>query len=359
MARPVQVHLLIGALLFSCIFHSPAAQRAPVDFAKMVLKVRRANGSAALLALGDLEMDRLGNYYVCGHSDGKARYGTNIIDGPPGAFRSFIAKFDRQETILWFRELPGTNSRLCGMAVSGTNAIFVAGHFVGEMEIGDQRLGSRGSGDIFVAMFDGANRLQWVTQAGGNGWDAPTAVAVDSRGNCYVTGRCAGGEEAFDGNKAPLRPGPMTTFIAKYGPDGHRLWLRCDVPSNPSSVALDAAGNIFLTGSITVATNTVDMGTYKRAQTRSAPFLAKYDPNGALLWRKEDRLNRFAYRVAVDADGNPHVAGMVSTGAHGSYGTKPSSMERTNMFLAKYTTDGDLAWVRTRSEMGISTSALF
>ena len=70
---------------------------------------------------------------------------------------------------------------------------------------------------------------------------AGEAAAVDAAGNVYVTGESAGA--GFDFDYATI----------KYDPEGNELWVaRYNGPGNGSDVAsalaVDAAGNVYVTG---------------------------------------------------------------------------------------------------------------
>lgn len=93
-------------------------------------------------------------------------------------------------------------------------------------------------------------------------------------------------------------------------------------------------------------------------------FIARYDPNGALVWAKraggssEDR----AIRVAVLADGTAYVTGYFNGTATFGPGeaaqTSLTSAGGQDVFVAKYAANGALAWARragsTQSDSGQS-----
>jgi len=74
-----------------------------------------------------------------------------------------------------------------------------------------------------------------------NGDDKATAIAVDASGRVYVTGRSQGSGTGYD------------YATIKYGPRGKRQWLRgcggwgyCD--EEATAIAVDASGNVYVTG---------------------------------------------------------------------------------------------------------------
>src|ERR1035437_3168162 len=89
---------------------------------------------------------------------------------------------------------------------------------------------------------------------GGAGQDYAASVATDSKGNIYVAGLTYSPD-------FPVTPGALQTkigsvgtsdaFVAKFAPDGTLLWstfLGGSGDDWATSVAVDAAGNVLVTG---------------------------------------------------------------------------------------------------------------
>lgn len=99
----------------------------------------------------------------------------------------------------------------------------------------------------------------WTNGAGALGWDAGTGVATDASGNILATGHFESPTLNFGGtilNNA----GTESMFVAKYNPDGDILWAN-SVGENgavvqATGISTDAAGNVLVTGFFTGATVT-------------------------------------------------------------------------------------------------------
>ena len=89
--------------------------------------------------------------------------------------------------------------------------------------------------------------------------------------------------------------------------------------TNPASVAVDAAGNAFISG-YTHGGLGDDPNTY--GSGRDA-FLSKYDPNGSLLWSRQLGTpgEDVSWSVSVDAAGNAFISGYTD----GSLGDDPNT----------------------------------
>jgi len=237
-----------------------------------------------------LAVDEKGNVYVTGNSDGHL---ATIKYAPDG-------------TELWVARHRGGYSSPA-LAVDGQGNVYVAGPLEADyVTIKYQADGSQ----EWDAIFDGP----------GHGWDTPSALALDEAGNVYVTGTSPGSGSQED------------YATIKYSPDGTQLWIaRYDGPTSErdlaTSLALDAAGNVYVTGySGGVYDVDLDCATVKYAPDGAEVWVARYDgPAGG-----EDR----ARAMAVDEGGNVYVAGS-STG----------SDSREYYATIKYAPDGAQLWV--------------
>lgn len=119
-----------------------------------------------------------------------------------------------------------------------------------------------------------------------------------------------------------------------------------------NGVAIDANGNVYVTGSFISAADFA-IGSQLISAGGNDVFLAKYDPTGALLWAKSmgGVGNDYGYGVAVIANGDVYVTGYFGEqGADfnpGGSGGALTSAGKDDIFLAKYSSTGTFLWAKS------------
>ncbi len=116
----------------------------------------------------------------------------------------------------------------------------------GNTYIGGSRTGPGGASEIFVMKLDGTGNIILFRTLSGKGSDSVNDLAVDSAGDLYVAGATTSPNLPLQ-NAYQTSPGPG--FIAKFSADGNQLTLSTYFPAEVQSLALDTAGNIYVTGS--------------------------------------------------------------------------------------------------------------
>jgi hypothetical protein len=159
----------------------------------------------------------------------------------------------------------------------------------------------------------GAGQWSWAKRAGGDATDSGNAVAVDHEGNVFVTGSYMGAMNFPGSGVMPLSGfGGTDIFLAKYNRLGAFMWaVRAGGAGQDAGygVAVDSQGNAFVTGAFSGTAN-FDSIQLTALGGRDV-FVAKYDPNGALLCTAlaGDKEDDFGSGIAVDGNGNAFVTG--------------------------------------------------
>jgi uncharacterized protein (TIGR03437 family) len=189
------------------------------------------------------------------------------------------------------------------------------------------KIGTVGTSDAFVAKFAPDGTLLWSTYLGGCCDDWATGVAVDAAGNVLVTGWTRSvdfpvyhpAQGTLNNGVSPAR---YDAFVAKLDPTGTKLlystFLGGDGDDGASGIAVDAAGNAYVTGDTQSSANFPGM---KSLPDVSGIFVAKLDPQGALVYSFLHPYGTAA-GIAVDMAGSAYVAGTASSYAPANTATR-------------------------------------
>ena len=262
----------------------------------------REFGSMATTAIDEaasVAVDLDGNIYVAGITLESLRGQASAGDKD-----AFVRKYDASGVELWTRQFGSAESdRALGVAVDAKGNVYVAGRTHGALP------GQVGAGpnDAFLRMYGAGGEEVWTRQFGSPEPDSASGVAVDGEGNVYVAGGTGG---VLPGQ---VSAGSGDAFLRKYGPGGTELWTRQfgypDSSDDADGVAVDAEGNVYVTGS----TDSTPEGRMDGAEKKA--FLRKYDAAGGELWsRLFGETFNWASSVVVDGVGNVYVAGSTAGG---------------------------------------------
>src|SRR6266545_4744027 len=155
------------------------------------------------------------------------------------------------------------------------------------------------------------------------------AVAVDASGNVYVTGSSYG-------------PNGLADYATvKYSNSGHTLWVqRYNGPEDnwdaATELALDASGNVYVTGH-SYGSNDFDYVTIKYSSSGTQEWVARYNGPG----NTKDR----AWGLGVDGSGNVYVTGDSGEGSPNlsDYVTVKYSPSGVQRWAARYSALYDYA----------------
>lgn len=142
-------------------------------------------------------------------------------------------------------------------------------------------------GDTAVVKFDAHGRLLWSTYLGGTGSDAVRDIAVDPSGNVIVVGSTSSADFPANGPHADdSRNGGSDAFVAKYSPDGALLWSTYyggDGVDSAFDIAVDSEGNLYIEGQTDAGGLPGADGAYGGADDT---FVVKLRPEGSHVWTK-------------------------------------------------------------------------
>ncbi|MDW8417958.1 MAG: SBBP repeat-containing protein [Chitinophagales bacterium] len=251
--------------------------------------------------VNDIAVDASGNVYVTGYADNDIAKDDYVT-----------IKYNANGAVQWiavYNSPYSQNDEAVSIAVDASGNVFVTG----ESEVNDAGTNE----DYITIKYNATGAVQWIKRYNGpgNSVDRAVKIVLDNAGNPVVTGR------AYNGASDDW-------VTLKYlSADGSLLWTNVlDYAENdrPGDMAIDAAGNIYITG---------------RARSTSYDIATrKIDPNGNTLWTKfylgtyDDR----GIAIALSPSGNVYVAGL--------NGTSPTDYD---VVTIAYNSSGTQLWAKT------------
>ena len=300
--------------------------------------------------VGGIAADPSGNAIITGVFRGVIDFGGGPLESASVYEDVYVAKFGPGGGHLWSRRFGDGNSQ-AGSAVTTDpwGNVFLVGEFKGAINFGGNSLINTGDKDIFVAKFTAGGVYRWSKQYGNPYEQYPSDVAADASGNIFVVGPFVG---AIDFGGGTLACADLyrdyDTYVAKLDSTGAHVWS--DSYGSAGSIqqvrkiAVDASGNAIITGGFS---GTVDFGggTLTSAGYEDI-FIAKFGPGGGHLWSRRfgDGRGQLSHALAVDASGNPVIAGLFAGTVDFGGGTLTSADDYYDVFIAKFGPGGGHLW---------------
>jgi hypothetical protein len=315
-----------------------------------------------------IAVDAAGNAYVVGlttSSDFPTTAGAFQTTLRSSQGNAFVTKLNAGGTALVYSTYLGGSEQDAGLriAVNAAGNAYVTGgtsssNFPTTTNAFQTRLGSI-QGNAFVTKLSpsGAS-LVYSTYLGGSGSDTGTGIAVDAAGSAYVTGSTSSHNFPTTSGafQATLR-GSTNGFVTKLSPAGASLIYSTYIGGNasdfPSGLALDAAGDAYITGNTTSSNFPVTPGAFQTALLGGRAgnaFVAKLNAGGtALVYSTYLGGNGgngggdLGSGIAVDAAGNAYVTGST---ASSNFPTTAGAFQKTlansggNAFVTKVNVGG-------------------
>jgi len=200
-----------------------------------------------------------------------------------------------------------------------------------------------------------AQRWSGADSFDGVGSDFGIDIKINQAGE-YLTGYFSG--SVTFGNTTLVSAGGSDIFLAKFG--SWAVQIGGASTDEPTNLALDGAGNIYLTGWFTTsaAFHSTNGSSVTATGNGETSFLAKYTPSGVLAWVQtgvgSEGLNDRGMGLAVDtATGAVYWTGFTMLGttfssANGHSISVPGPWV-WHMFLVKYDTNGNVQWGESNS----------
>lgn len=329
-----------------CDGQSPPCAGAPLWSVHLASPVRVEAMALAVGATGDVVV--VGNAGYDLDVDGTLLPGDPLGEsGDP-----FVLRFDSQGALLQGALFvsPG-QSQTMAVAVDPLGDVLFGGFFQGTLSLGGPDLTAIGISDLYLAKLSAGGSDLWSQHYGGPSPASGSvrAIAADALGDVVAFGDF---RKSIDFDGVTFTNTDERDLIVMKRDTTGALVLAKQIGAGlgqeeANDLALDAAGNMYLTGRFYGA---VDFGGgVLAAQGFGSGYLAKLDPLGNHLFslRMTSSQNVSPKAVSVDARGAVYVVGHAA--AHVNFGAGPVAPAvegNADVFVAKYDAQGALAWVR-------------
>ncbi|RXK62466.1 T9SS type A sorting domain-containing protein [Lacibacter luteus] len=315
-----------------------------------------------------LAIDASGNVVITGAYNGTADFDPGPNDyllTPVGSWDIFVVKLSSNGDFVWASSYGGSTEedRGLGIATSSSGDVYVTGSFKGTVDFNPSPSVFNLTADYidaFVLKLKADGSFDWAKKMGGIYTDMGNSITVDASGFVYTTG-------TFRGLNCDYDPGEGTAYLNTYGDSegfilklsstGNFVWVKQFTTgafdySVANSIAADANGNAYITGTFKGATD-FDPGagnTTIRAGGLNDGFLVKLNNDGNFVWAKQlggCQIEDYGTSVVVDAQGNVYTTGIFQYIADFNPGTGVYNLQSSGAidgFISKLTTNGEFVW---------------
>ena len=308
-------------------------------------------GGLGIDAPRGLAVGKDGSVYVAGYFDGETDFGAPVGKrASAGMADGFVSKLGPDGKLQWAQTFGAKRDDTANAIAVRGDTVVVAGNFDDELKIGTFDNKSQGSDDLFVAAFDTKGNPQWLWTLGGIDSDGANAIAPTPDGGWIVGGSFSRTIEL--GAIKLVSKGGTDALLVKLASNGQLQWVKQFGGAYSDAilgVAADADGNIYVQGVFKDVSDWGGAPLKAGGGSDNDVVLAKYDINGDHIWSKRfgNAFNDVAGGVAVDRAGHVVMTGSFDREASFGPGDDHTSIGESDIFVARYDTDGKLDWAKT------------
>jgi hypothetical protein len=214
----------------------------------------------------------------------------------------------------WIKQIGGAlDDAASDVAVDSKGNVYLTGAFQGSVNLGGGTVTSVGGFDIYLTSFDSSGTYRWSKHVGSTGEDRGVAVAVDGSNNVIIAGYFSG-TLSFGGSTL-TSAGATDIFVAKFDASGTHLYSKSfgsTADDEATGVGVDVSGNIYLQGSFSGSVSFG--GSTLTAKGTSDIFVVSFDPSLGHNWSQSfgcTGQGEYPSGIAVDSSGNVFITGIL------------------------------------------------
>jgi hypothetical protein len=266
-----------------------------------------------------VDVDYLGNIYLCGNfKDGSTNLGGTVISNA-GGYGYFVCKYDPFGNMLWYKtgNTPAFELVRNIVVTPETGNVYVFGDYNGisiSMDSVQLFNADEGARDNYLYKLDTYGNVLWGRSIGGIAEERGNYCTIDFRENVYVTGMYRSAE-CFIGSDTVFNNNVFQgdTYLAMFNYNGVYEWsqsINGDGEEIAYSITTDTSDFIFLAGYF--SSTVMNIGNQNVSSNGSYDlFVAKFDYQGGFHWA--DGVGGtgldWAYVITMNANRELFVAG--------------------------------------------------
>ncbi|MCP4708173.1 MAG: LEPR-XLL domain-containing protein, partial [Planctomycetes bacterium] len=312
--------------------------------------------------------DSSDNILITGYFSGTVDFNpTSFIDKiiSQGDRDIFITKILADGTYAWTRTIGGTDwDDGHDIITDSEDNVIITGLFNGSVDFDPTKnphiLSSHGRHDAFVTKLDAHGNYLWTKTFGGANNDSGYGLDIDNHDNIFVTGEFMDTVDFDPSMENEWRTAVDLTdiYVTKFQSNGNYGWTKTfggEYYDNGQGVAVDDAGNIFITGHWGAVVDfdfTGEIDNHYSAGARDI-FVTKINADTTYGWTASwgSNSNDISNAIGVDTDGNVYITGMfyktVDFDPTDGIDEHTSSSAWQDIFVTKLTGNGNYGWTAT------------
>ena len=279
----------------------------------------------------DIDVDASGNSYITGFYQNNATFSGGVLNAS-GPVDVFVAGYNASGTLnLLFSAASPDYEAGYSIALDGLGNFYITGLHAGYLTFDTITVTPEGSYDMFLAKYSITGDVQWVQSTLSSQWESGEAVAVDDKGNPYVSGTVYHGGTSMFNEIYMTSLGYHDPVIVKYNRFGEFQWATRGGSydyDGPLDMAIADSGKVYVAGYFSgspatfgsstfnstgnddilllklrtdLTTGTVSPAAYCAGQAVNVPFKSfiSMAPGNTYYAQLSDKKGRFANAVTI------------------------------------------------------------
>lgn len=222
--------------------------------------------------------------------------------------------------------------------------------------------------DLFLVKYNAKGEMLWTKSMGGTDADLPGGICLDKAGNVWISGYFSSAIISLDSKSLRNNTDETSLFWAKYDTNGNLLQAKStgsvsginsaggEGKLTVTGMCADGLGNVYMAGNYRSDNIKFDTISLAGNGSRFADiFIVKCDLNAQVQWarRAGGDENDKVSGICADKSGNVYVTGVSYSGSMSFGGTTIDNSYNGEIYLAKYSSKGQVVWVRHAGSDGI------